>query len=112
MIGNPPSPPVRFYIYALVDPRTSAVRYVGITTNPALRLASHRFRPASDQMRQWVRELSKEKLRPSLQVLATTYSREESARLENQFIDAYEIHQGGRLLNQVRRRITVPDAKL
>lgn len=58
------------YIYALIDPRDSAVRYVGKTKNkPSARLHQHITRPVNIEMRKWIDSLKSTGLRPILVIL-------------------------------------------
>jgi len=59
------------YAYALVDPRTNEPRYVGVTVNPAQRLASHIAgcidgNTAKDE---WLAGLLNENMEPQIKVL-------------------------------------------
>ena len=60
------------YIYALIDPRTGEVRYVGKADDPDLRLAQHiaaaRKGEATYKGR-WIRKLLDLELKPSLEIL-------------------------------------------
>ena len=60
-------------IYALVDPRTCLVRYVGQTVEPRRRVAEHIGRTGSARNRShrdnWIRSLLKLNLKPHLEVL-------------------------------------------
>lgn len=66
-------------IYQLRDPRTMAIRYVGIAANPRRRLASHvaeakngrKNRPINHRSR-WIRTLLQLGLRPVLEVIEST----------------------------------------
>jgi hypothetical protein len=68
----PPSIPGKVYIYALHDPRTGDVRYVGQTTDPRGRLSSHlhtalKQRPAPRD--KWIASLRSMGLAPQWQTL-------------------------------------------
>lgn len=62
-----------WYIYTLNDPRTDAVRYVGMTHDPVARLASHLRdvgrRRRRDHKTAWLRSLAALGLRPVLHVV-------------------------------------------
>lgn len=60
-------------IYALVDPRTEAIRYVGWAFNPQKRLADHvaKARKADTHKDRWLRQLAAGGAVPVLQVLET-----------------------------------------
>lgn len=56
------------YIYALVDPRTQAIRYIGRTNNLKLRLQGHRIQP-SRKVGAWIQELQQNGLKPHCRLL-------------------------------------------
>lgn len=55
-----------WFIYALVDPRTDAVRYIGKAANLRVRLSAHLRDRASTRKARWLRTLIREGLRPTL----------------------------------------------
>lgn len=57
------------YIYALLDPRTSLVRYVGKSIHPKTRLAGHRADKSKTWRTNWLGELVGLGLQPELQIL-------------------------------------------
>lgn len=62
-------------IYALVDPRNNAVRYVGRTYEPQIRLGEH-FRSgyaANPARYRWIQDLRKNGLFPLMEVLEGVY---------------------------------------
>ena len=59
------------YIYGLFDPNTGAVRYIGRSTNPDKRLASHRNMNQNDAKTAWVNELKAAGQRPELAIIET-----------------------------------------
>jgi hypothetical protein len=58
-------------IYALLDPRTNGIRYVGRTIDPPGRLRAHVQAPSSAAMAAWVGSLAEDGLAPSMDVLET-----------------------------------------
>jgi len=56
---------VKFYVYALIDPRDESIRYVGKSSNPARRLATHMSRAAAPAMRSWIALIG----RPTVRIL-------------------------------------------
>jgi hypothetical protein len=63
------------YIYALIDPRTMEIRYIGKTNNPKERmrahLSPHIFMRTINAKRMWIEELLAYRVRPIMQVLCT-----------------------------------------
>lgn len=58
------------YIYALVDPRTNEVCYVGQTVlEPKARLSNHLSRPGNKMMFEWIADLEINGLRPTITIL-------------------------------------------
>lgn len=57
------------YIYALVDPRDYATRYVGSSVNPQQRLVSHMRDKFGRRKAEWIAELKSIGLKPKLKVL-------------------------------------------
>lgn len=57
------------YIYALHDPRTDEIRYIGGTKNPDSRVAQHMNSRGSSPKNRWFRELRSLGLEPILRVL-------------------------------------------
>lgn len=58
-----------WWVYALRDPRTHAIRYVGITTHLKQRFASHRRPDGTTPKDEWVRELKAAGFSPKLEIL-------------------------------------------
>lgn len=59
-------------IYALIDPRDNAVRYVGQTVAAlSKRLGEHLGKPTNDKMRAWVYELKSLNMLPVIELLET-----------------------------------------
>lgn len=61
--------PATVFIYALIDPRTEVVKYVGRTDNLARRTKAHKVRPTNREMALWLQELAVAALEPSVKVL-------------------------------------------
>lgn len=59
------------YIYALRDPQTSYVRYVGKANNPSKRLSAHisRSKISNIHSANWIRNLVENKMRPIMDIL-------------------------------------------
>ncbi len=86
-----------YFIYALIDPRDSKVRYIGSSVNPKGRFDSHMASP-SRALRPWLEELASCGLQPRLITLADARNYQRALNLENVYIDEYQRVQGG-LLN-------------
>jgi hypothetical protein len=86
-----------YYIYALVDPLTSTVRYIGCTTNPKSRRSCHLSPSAWGRKAkiEWTNELLAQNLKPDFVVLSTTNNIEEAAELEVLY---YDLHDNGQLV--------------
>lgn len=71
--GSEPMPldytPRTTFIYALVDPHTDAVRYVGKTENVAGRFQAHCGERGSSHKHRWIAQLRREGLKPVLNLL-------------------------------------------
>jgi DNA-binding XRE family transcriptional regulator len=60
------------YIYALIDPRDNAIRYVGVTKNVYARLDHHvKDTSRMDNKSMWLIELEQQGLTPELEILET-----------------------------------------
>ncbi|GAB4477533.1 MAG: hypothetical protein Kow00124_20840 [Anaerolineae bacterium] len=57
------------YIYALSDPDTGEVRYVGKTEDPRKRLGEHLSSPTNDDMRAWLDTLKARGQQPAMEIL-------------------------------------------
>jgi hypothetical protein len=64
------------FVYALIDPVTLRVHYVGASVNPTARLAGHLYTATKDTWPEnrvlagWIRSLLAAGLRPTIRVLA------------------------------------------
>ncbi|MGH2496123.1 MAG: GIY-YIG nuclease family protein [Ktedonobacteraceae bacterium] len=62
----------QYQIYALVDPRDNAIRYVGLSDDVKVRMYQHtRSYPGNVEEQRWIEELRRDGLSPILQVLET-----------------------------------------
>lgn len=69
-----------YAIYALIDPRTGGIRYVGLTVAPRRRLLEHlRSRHAHSAKLAWLEELDNEGLVPIMRILETGINLEREA---------------------------------
>lgn len=96
------------YIYALVDPRSHEVRYVGLTVDPRARLINHYYEWIEDKSA-WLEELELLGLKPQLRIIdiipcSDEYDVDErhcAHLLEQNYIDHYS-RNGLPLLNKWR----------
>lgn len=88
-------------IYALVDPRNNAIRYVGRAYEPQIRLGEHlrNVDGANGVKYRWLRELKKHGMLPRLEVLEGVYgSLEDADARERVWIQRF-INAGAELTN-------------
>jgi predicted GIY-YIG superfamily endonuclease len=74
-----------YYLYTLKDPVTSAVRWVGITTNPKNRLDAHiyiRKKVANEPKIIWIESLLSRGLKPTLEVISQFNTKSEAIQAE------------------------------
>lgn len=86
------------YIYALLDPRTEEVRYVGKTTNPRRRFFEHLRKPANEHLARWLNALNQLGLVPNLEILDEvgdeTWAERERFWI-SRFVNLVNINPGG-----------------
>lgn len=83
-------PGLRYYIYALIDPRDMRVRYIGSTSNPIGRLSWHLRAPLNADMKAWFRDLKANDLKPRLMTLAEIDGPHPAFVLESIYIYEYQ----------------------
>jgi predicted GIY-YIG superfamily endonuclease len=87
------------FIYALTDPRTDAVAYVGITSNAYERFKQHiGRRGANGKKHIWILQLQNEKVMPAMRILETVET-EEVAREREEYWIRYYTERGTQLAN-------------
>lgn len=87
------------FVYELIDPRTQAVRYVGITVNPKTRYLDHCRDSLPVAKGDWVNELMEQGLAPIMNIRETIMEGEKFAlEREKYWIQTYAA-QGVDLLN-------------
>lgn len=96
-----------YSVYALVDPRDQAVRYVGLSQNVHKRYAAHLVISERPNKTLWIKELMQAGTPPALTVLETNLSRKEAEAKEGQWIQHY-LDQGYALLNLSKNRKVKP----
>jgi len=87
-----------YYIYALAEPTTNEIRYVGITTDLTVRYKSHLCVNDGCPKSNWVYYLRDKTLKPNMIVLDTAQNKKEALLRESQLIILYK-KQGCDLLN-------------
>lgn len=76
-------------IYALIDPRTSAVHYVGMSKDPQKRYAQHLLDWTNQNKNEWIAELKSGGLRPVLIILETNLDLKSAKVREEYWINFY-----------------------
>lgn len=90
-----------FTIYALVDPRDNAIRYVGMTGNVYQRFQAHLACRGKNPMKDaWITELKKQNVMVLMHTLETVETLVQARKRETYWIAHYE-HLGASLLNNV-----------
>jgi hypothetical protein len=87
-----------YSIYALIDPRNNAVRYVGLTVYPDERLKQHIQGDGNIPKRQWISELSQLGLSPLMQTIETVQTLSTACEREGYWIHHY-LNAGAKLVN-------------
>jgi predicted GIY-YIG superfamily endonuclease len=91
-----------YTIYALVDPRDYATRYIGMSRNVYQRFIQHiSCRGESAAKDAWIRELKLVNLMVIMQMLGTAETYEQAKYLEAQWIRLYH-ERGAALFNKTR----------
>jgi predicted GIY-YIG superfamily endonuclease len=95
--------PTTYQLYALIDPTTNEVKYIGLTTRPLhRRLESHLADKRNDNLRQrWVRYLLLQDIKPEITLLNTFTSKEEATQEETRTISHFR-NKGSNLTNSLR----------
>lgn len=88
------------YVYALGDPRTGKIRYIGITSNLYQRYAQHLLRTHNPGNLEWISELRSLDILPTLTVLESDVDESIIFERENYWIEHYS-QQGMELTNSL-----------
>ena len=86
----------RWYVYALCEPATGEIRYIGKSRNPWTRLDSHRSHNAAQRIRKWVSSLTSS---PKLRILSE-FDTDREARHEEERLISEARASGVVLLNR------------
>ncbi|SRR6266487_3906215 len=95
-------------VYALIDPRDNAIRYIGISDDTQYRFYQHlQCIGVGKREKQWIKELRRSGLRPVLRILETIDSRSTACERERYWIQEM-LHRGSPLLNDIGVITTYP----
>lgn len=87
------------YVYALIDPRTNEVRYIGATNNLLRRLNEHmRLYGGNTRKNSWLKELKDAHMLPHMHTLEVLEDERYNQDCEDAWIAAY-VEAGADLLN-------------
>lgn len=89
---------VPVFIYALAEPTTGEVRYVGKSQNPRYRISSHASRSGAPLVREWIASLRADGAEPALVILYEVSAGHDADPWEDHFLT---VHKSARLLNTV-----------
>ena len=88
-----------YFVYALTDPRTGTVAYVGITNNAYERFKQHiSYRDNNGKKHAWIQQLQQEKVMPAMKILEIVEDEETALNRERYWINYYKA-QGIQLTN-------------
>jgi hypothetical protein len=83
-----------YFVYALIDPRTDAVAYVGISFNATWRFSQHLKCDSTNEAKNiWIQQLQDEGLQPVLKVLETVDTASIARKREKYWINYYATQQ-------------------
>src|SRR5689334_1872754 len=90
----------KYRVYALTDPRDNQVRYIGQSSKPLARFTQHLQLQMNvkDKKNDWLRELLRADLVPTISLLDEAQTAQEARRLEAHWI-LHHLTQGCDLLN-------------
>ena len=86
------------YIYALADPHTKQIHYVGCTVTPLTRYQNHLTNNANKVKKAWIRGLKAQGVTPDLLLLDKIVGRSEARKRETEWIQTL-IAEGKPLTN-------------
>lgn len=83
-----------YFVYALIDPRTDAVAYIGISFNATWRFSQHlKCDSTNNAKNTWIKELQSEGLNPVLKILETVETSEVARKREMYWIKYFASQQ-------------------
>ena len=92
-------PVASFYVYALCDPDSGLIRYVGMTANPRRRLHGHLNGKCGPRVARWIASLAEKSRVPSMAILFEADNRDAAWNRERELIQRLGLLLGDRLLN-------------
>lgn len=95
-------------IYALVDPRTNLIRYIGCSVNPEARLISHRSEKYNKAKLRWLLELKTAGLAPVVKIIQTAKNLKDAYTFEKSWIMLFSVAVHDQLLNKQFRSDFIP----
>ena len=91
-------------VYFLRDPRSNAVRYIGITHKPKLRMNDHWTQRlyscggiARQQKAEWLRELDHFGFRPQMDIVVSGLTRTQAISVEHYLVSQWNLNRPGEL---------------
>jgi GIY-YIG catalytic domain len=79
-----------YFVYALIDPRTDVVAYVGISFNATWRFSQHLKCDSTNRAKNaWIQQLQDEGLQPILKILETVETADIARKREKHWINYY-----------------------
>jgi predicted GIY-YIG superfamily endonuclease len=88
-----------FYIYCLICPIDSSIKYIGMSINPDVRLQMHyNGTESSEEKYNWINNLKSVGVKPIMKIIDTSNSRTKAKKLEKYYISKY-VADGHLLLN-------------